>query len=129
MWLDADAKKVWRQVVPPLRAMGVLTRIDGKAVARYCTSWVRWRRAIEFIREHGEVYPLKDDAGKIRYLQQFPQVAIASRLALELTRLEQEFGMTPASRTRISVPVSAPPRMVNDLNDKSRFFSTPRLAR
>ena len=57
----------------------------------------------QFIEKHGEVYPLKDDKGTLKYLQQFPQVAIAHKLATHLTRLEQEFGMTPSSRSRIRI--------------------------
>ncbi len=52
------------------------------------------------------MYPLKDEAGQTKCFQQWPQVAIAHKLALQLTRLEQEFGMTPSARTRI--PVSVP---------------------
>jgi phage terminase small subunit len=34
---------------------------------------------------------------------QFPQVAIYRNLLVSMQRYEQEFGMTPASRTRISI--------------------------
>lgn len=102
-WLDADAKLAWKQLVPVLAEMGVLTRIDRNALIRYCRSWVRWRKAEMFIERKGEVYSLKDDKGNFKCVQQWPQVAIAHKLGLTLTRLEQEFGMTPAARTRIHV--------------------------
>jgi P27 family predicted phage terminase small subunit len=106
-WLDKDARAVWRHVLPLLEGMGVLTQIDGNALSRYCRLWVRWRKAEAFIDEHGEMYPLKDEAGKLKCVQQWPQVAIAAKLAQQLTRLEQEFGMTPSARARIqlSVPI------------------------
>jgi P27 family predicted phage terminase small subunit len=118
-WLDADAKAAWRQLVPQLQTMGVLTRIDGNALARYCRLWSRWRKAEAFLDQHGEVYPLKDENGRVKYLQQWPQVAIASKLAHLLTRLEQEFGMTPSARTRIQVE----PRTAEKTSEKSRFFN------
>lgn len=103
--------------------MGVLTRIDANALGRHCRLWARWRRAEAFLDQHGEVCPLKDENGKIRYFQQFPQVAIASKLAQQLTRLEQEFGMTPASQTRIRVDLSQQTRSPDLLADaKARFF-------
>jgi len=86
--------------------MRVLTRIDGNALARYCQLWARWKKAELFAQKHGEVYPLKDESGRTKCLMPFPQVAIANKLAAQLTRLEQEFGMTPSARTRISVPVT-----------------------
>ena len=49
------------------------------------------------------MYTLKDDAGNIRCLQQFPQVGIANRLAHQLGQMEQTFGMTPSARTRVHV--------------------------
>lgn len=42
--------------------------------------------------------------------QQWPQVAIANKLAQQLTRLEQEFGMTPSARSRIQVSNPEPAR-------------------
>lgn len=102
-WLSKDARAIWKTLVPQLRDMGVLTRIDGQALTRYCTLWARWKRAEQFIEKHGDVYPFKDDRGNLKYLQQFPQVAIAHKLATHLTRLEQEFGMTPSSRSRIRI--------------------------
>jgi P27 family predicted phage terminase small subunit len=108
-WLDKDAKAAWRQIVPMLEQMGVLTRIDVNALARYCRLWSRWRRAEKFIEEKGEVYTLRDEKGNVRCVQQFPQVGIANKLAQQLTRLEQEFGMTPSARTRIQItPVAQP---------------------
>ncbi len=102
-WLDADAKKAWKQLVPQLESMRVLTKIDCNALARYCRLWSRWRRAEEFIEKNGEMYPLKDESGRIKYMQQWPQVSISTKLAQQLTRLEQEFGMTPSARSRLQV--------------------------
>ena len=50
----------------------------------------------------------QDASGNARCAMQFPQVAIAHRLSLALTKLEAEFGMTPSGRSRIHVepPVS-----------------------
>src|SRR5438552_1152817 len=62
-WLDANAKGAWRQLVPMLEEMGVLTRIDGNALTRYCRMWSRWRKAEEFLESKGEVYPIKDEQG------------------------------------------------------------------
>ena len=126
-WLDDEAKQAWRQLLPMLDQMGVLSRIDRNALARYCQLWSRWKKAELFIQKHGDTYPLKDERGNIRCLQQFPQVAIAHKLAGQLTRLEQEFGMTPSARTRINVDRCriAPNPLAGGGPDKSRFFKSP----
>ena len=118
-WLDEHGKAMWRQLVPLLDAMRVLTRIDGNALARYCRLWSRWRKAEAFIDEKGEMYPLRDERGQVKYFQQWPQVAIAHKLALQLSRLEQELGMTPAARTRLQVsrPAQGKPSAISHYFD------------
>ena len=101
--LSKRAKAAWKKVVPQLSQMGVLTRIDGEALARYCTMLARYWDAEDFIKEHGTVLPIRDENGNLKYLQQIPQVGMANKLAVMLLRIEQEFGMTPSSRSSIYV--------------------------
>ena len=119
-WMGTDAKHVWRQVVPLLEEMGVLSKINSNTLARYCSIWVRWKKADAFLREHGEVYPVKDDEGQVKSFTEWPQVGIASRLGTELLKIEQNFGMTPSSRAGIQV--AKPDGKAK--NDKTRFFKT-----
>ena len=35
-WLNKKAKTVWRRIVPELRDMGILTVVDGEALAAFC---------------------------------------------------------------------------------------------
>lgn len=100
--------------------MGILTRVDGNALARYCRFWSRWRKAEDFITERGEMYPIKDDQGSVKCFQQWPQVAIAHKLSQQLTKLEQEFGMTPSARARIQLNDNS--TLENSRSDKGRFF-------
>ena len=63
----------------------------------------RWQEAEEFLAKYGPIYAVRDERGRVRYMQQFPQVSIARHLLLILKALYQEFGMTPSARTRIEV--------------------------
>ena len=100
-WLSPEAKRVWREMVPVLKGMRILARIDRDALSAYCESYARWKAAQQFLDQHGVVYPIRDESGQVRYMQQFPQVAIA-RSALQMLRAyQQEFGMTPSARTRV----------------------------
>ena len=109
-WLRPEAKKVWKRMVPELRRMGVLTVVDGEALASFCQTYVRWQAAEEFLARHGDVYSIRDEQGRVKYMQQFPQVSIARNLVLILKSFYQEFGMTPASRARIELPLYADPQ-------------------
>lgn len=118
-WLDEEARAAWDELLPMLATMNIVTRVDGNAFARYCHLWARWRRAELFIKDRGEMYPLKDEQGQVRCFQQWPQVAIANKLSMQLTKLEQEFGMTPSARTRIQVPAASGTEVDRA---KSRYF-------
>lgn len=102
-WLDEEARVCWAELVPQLEHSGVLTRIDRQALAIYCDTWSRWRAACAFVRKHGEFIPVKDEQGKLKYLHQFPQVGIAQKLLTNLLRYQQEFGLTPSSRSGLAV--------------------------
>ena len=121
-WLSPEAKKVWRRTVSLLQASRILTRVDADALTAYSQTYARWQAAERFIDQHGEIYPIRDEHGNVRCMQQFPQVAIARSLLQILRGYQQEFGMTPSARTRVHVipsPASDP--------DEDRFFgaSTP----
>ena len=98
--LPAEAKTVWRQIVTVLEGVKVLTKADGNALERYSRMVVRWRAVEKYLEENGEIQVT--DKG---YRQQAPEVSIASNLDKALGRLEAEFGLTPAARTRIQVDV------------------------
>jgi P27 family predicted phage terminase small subunit len=123
-WLTKDAKKVWKQLAPQLVLSGVLTRIDAGTLARYCDAFVRWKAAMEFLAKNKEMYPIKDGDGNIKCWMHWPQVSTYRTLSALLLKIEQEFGLTPASRSRIQIAPSEPQR-----NTKSRFFGNgPKLA-
>jgi P27 family predicted phage terminase small subunit len=100
-WLSAEARLAWRELVPKLIALKILTAIDRNALARYCTLWARWRKLSIVLEKTAETYPLLNDQGQIRCWQQRPEVSIVNQLSQLLLRLEQEFGLTPAARPRI----------------------------
>lgn len=97
-WLDKEAKKEWKRLAPELEKLGLLTTVDGTAMAAYCQAYSRWREAEEFITKHGTV--MKTPSG---YMQQLPHVSISSTALKHMRAFCTEFGLTPASRTRIDV--------------------------
>ncbi len=103
-WLHADAKKEWKRIAPQLEKLGLLTQIDMAALAGYCESWAQYKKSVEFIHKHGDVYPIKDDEGRVKYLQQVPQVSIANKALQQVKAFCAEFGLTPSARARIQVP-------------------------
>ncbi len=89
---------------------------DEFALARYCATWVQWRRAQAFVDKHGTSYGLKDGNGRVKCFAPFPETALLSKLSVALSRMEAEFGLTPSARTRINIPVQ--PREPSDIELK-----------
>jgi len=116
-FIDSYAKSAWKQLIPQLEEMGVLTLVDRNALVRYCQSWSRWKRCAEFINDNGETYPLRDNDGNVKCLQQWPQVGIYNKLSDSLLRLEQQFGLTPSARADLKVQKA----QASD-NSAARFF-------
>lgn len=103
-WLNREAKREWRRIAPELERLGLLTIVDGTALAGYCQSYARWREAEEFLEKHGTIFVIKDDEGKPKYMQQVPQVSIAQKSLQAVKSFCAEFGLTPSSRSRMSLP-------------------------
>lgn len=118
-WLTDEAKLVWRQLVKILKDLGVLRKTDGNTMARYCVMWVEWQKCMAFVVKYGLSFPMKRIVGKgenqkteVVGFMPFPELTQRNRLEKDLLRLEQEFGMTPAARTRIEVEVPELPAPV-----------------
>lgn len=96
--LNNIAKKEWKRVAKELEPLGLLTTIDMAALAAYCMAYSRWVEAEDMIRQHGML--VKSPNG---YPMQSPYLAIANKALDQMKGFLTEFGMTPASRSRISV--------------------------
>ena len=100
-WLSADALKHWQTLVPELDAAGVLTVVDGHALALLCEAYAEWRAACAAIKRHGKTYTQTTAAGKRTVLAR-PEVSMRSDAWSRYSRLILEFGLTPGSRSRVS---------------------------
>ena len=95
-WLEADAKAEWNRLAEQMEQLGILTEVDMAAFAGYCQAYARWKVAEEFISKHGAI--VKTPSG---YWQQVPQVSIAQQYLKQMSKFCEQFGLTPASRSRI----------------------------
>ena len=103
----------WQEVVPKLVGMGVLTNADIDAIARYCTMYEQYVKYLEQVRRGLDVLVIRDDAGKVKYMQSTPAATMMTKLAASMLRIEQEFGLTPSARTGI---VAKTPQDISDLD-------------
>ena len=97
-YLGTLARAEWRRLVPELMQLGLLTRIDRAALAAYCQAYGRWVEAEKVLKDKGPLYATK--AGNVIIS---PMLSVANRAMDQMHRFLTEFGMTPASRSRIVV--------------------------
>jgi P27 family predicted phage terminase small subunit len=109
--LKGGAHVEWKRIAPQLFRAGLLTNVDVSALAVYCAAYARWQDAEEALARQREQDDftcgllIKTTNGNVI---QNPLVGIANRAALLVRLLGSEFGLTPASRTRIESVPSVP---------------------
>lgn len=115
--LTGAARTEWKRITPELYELGLLTNIDRSALAAYCSAYAEWVEACEVM--NGKSPLIKTEAGNII---QNPLVGIKHKAAEHMHKFLTEFGMTPASRSRISVnkKAASDDPMEDLLNDTSR---------
>jgi P27 family predicted phage terminase small subunit len=96
--LNAVAKTEWRRISKELRACGLLTAVDRAALSCYCTAWSHLVEAEEKLATTGLVV-----ISPTGYPIQNPYLGIANRAAELVHKFASEFGLTPSSRSRISI--------------------------
>ena len=50
-WLGKIAKAKWRQLIPQLEDLGILTVVDGDVLATYCLAWEELQAATELLQK------------------------------------------------------------------------------
>lgn len=132
-FLTAGARVHWFRLLPLLATARVLRQTDGNALGRYCLLLDRWLTVEAWLATYGmfrEVKTRAEDENKIPILdaegnetfvmvlaEEWPQTKTASRLAEQLTRLEDRFGLNPSARAS----VGSNDKPAAD-NGKSKFF-------
>jgi P27 family predicted phage terminase small subunit len=111
-FVTGHAADEWDRVAPELHRLGLLTLVDVHPFAVYCTSYARWRLAVETLarmaQDDRETHALlvKTDKGDLR---RNPLVRIVADAAADMVRFAGEFGMTPVARSRLAAGVGGQP--------------------
>jgi P27 family predicted phage terminase small subunit len=98
-FLSPEARKEWKRIVPELKALGLFTTIDRAELAIYCQNWGRYVQAERGLKKITNCLH-RTEAGNIITS---PLLWVANKAADLAHKSLIEFGMTPASRSRISV--------------------------
>lgn len=113
--LSYSAKCEWRRLAPQLKELGLLTQLDRAALAGYCEAWGEFTGITKLLKGKSPI--IKTANGNII---QNPLLGQKHK-ALELMhKFLTEFGMSPASRSRIIAEPSKPTDPMDELLETSR---------
>ena len=116
-WLAGEGRVMWGELGPKLRRLGLLTDLDLNSFARLCQLHGRWLAASRFIQENGATY-----MGPGGLEKRHPMAAVAADLERQLLALEQHFGLTPASRQRLSLDPCQQSERRDAMEDRGIFW-------
>lgn len=97
--LDAEARAEWGRVAPALKKLGLLSRVDGPALAAYCQCVSDLIKITRTLRTEGLTYTAENGLIKAH-----PGLRIQDQLLKHIKAYAVEFGFTPSSRGRIDLP-------------------------
>lgn len=97
--LSPPERKHWQRLAPILLTARLLTEVDLDALRLLCISAATLDEAHEQVKKFGLV--IKAPTG---FPVQSPYLAIRNKAHEQVCKLLAEFGITPSSRSRVSVP-------------------------
>lgn len=96
-YLPPQAVEVWNDLAPKLRKAKLLTVLDVEAVCQLCVAIAQYRRATQELDFDFINYGQKGG-------QSLNQMMVAQSMAFkQANAIMQQFGMTPAARSRVIV--------------------------
>ena len=95
-WLSPEAKRKWKELKPELERLGIFTNIDGLTFSLAMTHYALARDAAMILKQEGSM--TVDERGLPR---KHPANQILRDHSQAFKQYMAEFGLSPASRTRL----------------------------
>lgn len=119
-YLTRGAKAEWKRVAQLLQEAKLLVDADRTALALYCTAVDRAQRAEKEIERDGMTVKNPTTGA----LHAHPLLTVAKEARAQALRYGCEFGLTPASRSKIAAPAGGKEPESDPLRD---FLGAPKL--
>ena len=112
--LSKGAKKIWREISPHLKTLGLLTNVDIGELAKYCEFEAIYRKHIGDVEEYGTHVPIRESPtilkdgtvitkGRLLRFARTPAFDAALEAGHQASRIAAKFGLTPSDRTGLKV--------------------------
>ena len=102
VWLPKEAKKIWKEHVPKLEPLGLLTEIDRLQFTSLCLAAANIKLYQQEIERKGAVMKYTTKTGDI-YEQARPETSLLHKSIEIVNKLSGKFGLSPADRVGLGV--------------------------
>lgn len=96
-WLPKQARKYWREIAPQLEQCGLLGAVDTAAFSAHCDAVGRFEEVTRQLKSLDSML----DSTPQGYLVQSVLFQIRNKLWDQVMRSSQEFGLSPAGRSKV----------------------------
>ncbi|WP_437891138.1 phage terminase small subunit P27 family [Phytobacter sp. V91] len=107
---DKQGKYWFKRMAEELDAVGVLSQLDARALELLVEVYTEYRHHCETLEREGYTYAIynedesdEDKAREIRMIKAHPAAIMKADAWKRLRAMLAEFGMTPASRSKVSI--------------------------
>ena len=114
-FLGAEARKLWKELAPQLKKLGLLTALDGTAFTGLCVSYGRIVEMERIIQKEGST--IVDNRGVTR---KHPAGTILNQSFSLFKSFSEMFGLSPLARQRLIIP-EAPQMSLRERLDNEEF--------
>lgn len=98
-WLTGAGGRLWKKLAPKLLELGLLTEIDGEALAALCLHYHLMTEAAKSIKKEG--ITTIDERGLPR---KHPLLQVLRDNSTAMKGYLLQFGLTPSARSKIDLP-------------------------
>ena len=96
-WVNAAGRREWRRIVPELRRLGLIAKLDRDKLGAYCMAVVRYGECEKIIDREGLLV-----TGREGEPVRNPAVFVLDQAARRMDRFGALFGMSPSDRVRLA---------------------------
>lgn len=119
-YFNADEIKWYEDMCSELHRWGVITILDAKAMEMMTKSYSEFRQADKELRDHGSLTVSMMGSTGQEVLKSHPSIAVRDSAWKKFRAMATEFGMTPASRSKIVANKQDEADAVDDMLNRKR---------
>lgn len=98
--INTKAKKEWKRVVPELKKMDIVGRLDIANLVAYCNAYAKYCEATQILKKKPLTISLYNDEGDLISCRENPTINVQIKYADQFRKFADQCGLTINSRLK-----------------------------